>query len=104
MSFLRKLFGVKPKVNLQQLFASEKVLVVDVRTPAEYKQGHVKGATNVPLNKLSANVVKLKGKEPIVLCCASGMRSGQATSLLKSQGFTRVYNGGSWQKVNRMKN
>jgi rhodanese-related sulfurtransferase len=42
---------------------------------------------------------KLDKKTPIITCCASGMRSGSAKNLLKSNGFTQVYNGGSWMTL-----
>lgn len=99
MGFFSKLFG--PKTDWSDLIKNQNAKIVDVRTPAEYKSGHIKGSVNIPLNTLSASTKKLKGTEPIVLCCASGMRSGQAVSILKSQGFTQVYNGGSWHSLNR---
>ncbi|MFL5751844.1 MAG: rhodanese-like domain-containing protein, partial [Bacteroidia bacterium] len=55
---------------------------------------------NIPLDEIAKNIELLKGKQPIIFCCASGMRSSAAASQLKAKGFTEVYNGGSWQKVN----
>ena len=103
MSFFRNLFGLGPKVDMADLIQNRNAYIVDVRTPAEYKTGHVKGSVNIPLHTISGADKKLKGREPIVLCCASGARSSQATSILKSQGLTEVYNGGSWHSVNRHK-
>ncbi len=103
MGFFQKLFGLGPKVDLADIINNQKALIVDVRTPGEFKQGHVKGSINIPLNTIAQADKKLKGKEPIVLCCASGMRSGNATSQLKSKGYSQVFNGGSWNKVNRLK-
>ncbi len=78
----------------------QKVAVVDVRTPMEYSSGHVVGSINIPLNELPNRVNELKGiEDPIVLCCASGMRSGQATQFLAQSGFQNVSNGGSWTDV-----
>lgn len=99
MGFFSKLFG--PKVDWADLIQNQKAKIVDVRTPAEYKSGHIKGSINIPLNTLPASIKKLKSTEPIVLCCASGMRSGQAANMLKTQGFTQVYNGGGWHSLNR---
>ena len=73
--------------------------VVDVRTPGEYAGGHVAGSVNIPLNELPGRIDELKGKENVVLCCASGARSGSATMLLQQQGIECV-NGGSWLDVN----
>jgi phage shock protein E len=60
---------------------------------------------NIPLNELPQAVAKLKkANQPLVLCCASGMRSGQGTAFLKEQGIENVFNGGSWTNVNRIVN
>lgn len=99
MGFFSKLFG--PKHDWADLIQNQKAKIVDVRTPAEFKGGHIKGSINIPLNNIASAQKKLKGKEPIVLCCASGMRSGQATQILKSKGFDAVYNGGGWRSLQR---
>ncbi|HNM27966.1 MAG TPA: rhodanese-like domain-containing protein, partial [Saprospiraceae bacterium] len=53
--------------------------VVDVRTPGEFAGGHVPGSVNIPLNLVPERLEDFrKMKQPIVLCCASGGRSGQA--------------------------
>lgn len=76
--------------------------IVDVRTPEEYLGGHVDGSINIPLFEIMARIEEIKHlKQPIVLCCASGNRSGQATAYL-SQMNLDVYNGGSWYDVNYM--
>ena len=76
---------------------SNDYLVVDVRTRGEYERGNIEGSINIPLNELDASVGELKntGKD-IILCCASGMRSGQACQILAQYGLKNVYNGGSW--------
>jgi phage shock protein E len=77
--------------------------VVDVRTHAEFMGGHVAGAINIPLQELMARVDEFKLlKAPVVLCCASGNRSGMATQVLQAQGVDCV-NGGSWLEVNYYK-
>lgn len=96
MSFLRKIFGLGTKVDVHELIRNGATLI-DVRTPAEYNLGHAKGSTNIPLDKISTKIEKIKQlKKPVVLCCRSGMRSGQATSILKGAGITEAYNGGPW--------
>jgi rhodanese-related sulfurtransferase len=98
MSFLRKLFGLGPKVNHHELLANGAILI-DVRTPAEFKQGNAKGSKNVPLDTIAGKAKKIEQlNKPVVLCCRSGMRSGQATAILKRKGLTEVYNGGPWNK------
>lgn len=98
MSFLRKLLGLGPKINYHELLENGAILI-DVRTPSEYAMGCVPGSKNVPLDKIPNKAKKIeKLNKPIVLCCQSGMRSGQATSILKRHGVQNVYNGGAWNK------
>jgi phage shock protein E len=73
--------------------------IIDVRTPGEYKSGHIKGSVNIPLDTLKGNLSKINKSKPVITCCASGMRSGSAKSLLQSSGYTEVYNGGSWMSL-----
>lgn len=74
--------------------------IIDVRTPGEYMGGHVAGSINIPLQEITARVSEIKAMaQPIVLCCASGNRSGQATAFLKQNGI-ECSNGGSWLEVN----
>lgn len=74
-------------------------IVVDVRSPQEFASGHLEGSINIPVNVIGTKVKELKAKNtPIILCCASGMRSGSATALLKAQGIECV-NGGSWTSL-----
>ncbi len=97
MSILRKVFGLSPKVDYHELIANGARLI-DVRTPAEYSTGKPKGSTNIPLDILGEKIDEIKKmNHPIVLCCASGIRSGKASSMLKSKGI-EAYNGGGWNK------
>ena len=51
--------------------------IIDVRTPAEFMGGNVAGSINIPLNEIQLRVSEIKQiQQPIVLCCASGNRSG----------------------------
>jgi phage shock protein E len=69
--------------------------VVDVRSPAEFKDGSYPGAINIPLMLLPVRMKELEPRDkPIVLFCASGARSGQGARLLKQAGFTDVTNAG----------
>jgi len=98
MSFLRKLFGLGPKADFRALIKEQKAQIIDVRTPAEFKSGHIRNSINVPLGNIQNAGKKIKSDRPIILCCASGMRSGQATRMLKAKGV-EAYNGGSWTSV-----
>lgn len=74
--------------------------IIDVRTPAEFAGGNVKGSINIPLNELPERLDEISGlSQPIVLCCASGARSAHATMFLKNVGI-ECENGGSWVTVN----
>lgn len=97
---IKKLLGIGPKVDLAEVL-SRGATIIDVRTPGEYAGGHLKNSINIPLNNLIANSSKLKKDKPIITCCASGMRSGSAKSMLLSHGFTEVHNGGSWYNLKK---
>ncbi len=74
--------------------------IIDVRTRAEFNGGHVNGSINIPLQEITEHIEEIKTMDqPIVFCCASGGRSGQATHYFKSLGVN-CENGGSWLDVN----
>ncbi|MFN5444657.1 MAG: rhodanese-like domain-containing protein [Crocinitomicaceae bacterium] len=76
--------------------------IIDVRTPAEFMGGHVAGSINIPLSDITTKLDEIKKmNQPIILCCASGGRSGQATMFLKQHGVN-CSNGGSWLDVNSL--
>ncbi len=85
--------------NIEELIKSGKAKIVDVRTPAEFSGGHVEGSLNIPLQELPQRLEEFRQMENIVLCCASGNRSGQAAAFLKNNGIA-CENAGSWLDVN----
>jgi len=96
---IKSLLGIKT-INYAQL-VNDGAIIVDVRTSGEFSAGHIKGSINIPINSLAHNLAKLKAKnKPVITCCASGMRSASAKSILQSNGFSDVYNGGSWYQLN----
>jgi len=95
---LKQLFGFGPKVDYVQL-VKEGAIILDVRSKGEYQGGHIKGSINISVDTLSNNLSKLKKDKPIITCCASGMRSASAKNILKSNGYTEVYNGGGWSSL-----
>lgn len=96
---LKKLFGFGPAINYAEL-VKEGAIILDVRSRGEFAGGHIKGAVNISVDTLRNNLVKLKDKnQPIITCCASGMRSASAKSILLSNGYTQVYNGGGWSSL-----
>lgn len=88
-----------PKVDYAEL-VKQGAVILDVRSKGEYNGGHIQGSINIPVDVLSSNLGKLKDKKkPIITCCASGMRSASARSILKSNGYEVVHNGGGWMSL-----
>lgn len=78
----------------------KEVKVIDVRTPMEFAEGNVEGSINIPINTLEQRVNEiLEFKEPIIICCASGMRSFSAYQFLIQKGCNNLTDGGSWYNV-----
>jgi phage shock protein E len=96
LDLLKNLLGIGPSVDFAKL-KREGAIILDVRTKGEYAGGHIKGSINIPLDQLSGNLKRFPDKDKVIItCCASGMRSGSAKGILKSAGYTNVYNGGGW--------
>lgn len=85
--------------NLEELIRSGSVTIVDVRSKGEFLNGHVKGSINIPLQEIPQRLEQLRGMKDIVLCCASGNRSGQAAAFLEQNSIT-CKNAGSWEDLN----
>lgn len=98
MSIFSQLFGGGPSVDLKSVI-SEGAFLVDVRTPGEFADGHVKGSVNIPLDHITKEIAQFKNKNNVIVFCRSGNRSGMAKSLLEQQGIKNVINGGTWQNV-----
>jgi rhodanese-related sulfurtransferase len=74
--------------------------IIDVRTTGEFSGGHVAGSINIPLQEIHLKTKQvMEMQQPILLCCASGIRSGQAAAFLKSEGI-ECENRGSWLDLN----
>lgn len=68
------------------------VRVVDVRTPAEFAQGHVAGALNIPFDEIGRRAAEIGPREtPILLYCRTGRRSGIAAETLRRLGYSKLY-------------
>ena len=100
MNIFKQLFSGSEPVDLKPIIDAGAVLV-DVRTPGEFAQGHVKGSVNIPLDALPSQLAKLNDKKSIVVFCRSGNRSGQAKAILDQNGFSNVVNGGTWEEVDQ---
>ena len=91
--------GFGNKSNSIQEFKAKGAIIIDVRSKGEFAGGHIQGAKNIPLNEISSNINDIKKlNQPVIACCASGMRSSQATSILKQNGID-VINGGGWKSL-----
>lgn len=87
-------------MNIEKIIKEKRGTIVDVRTPGEFMGGNVPGSINIPLQEIDKRLDEIKNlKAPLVLCCASGGRSGQAHGYLLQKGIECV-NGGSWLDVN----
>lgn len=98
LNFMKSLFGAGTDANYAELVANG-AQIVDVRTEGEYRGGHIPTSVNIPLDQLSRRANELRTDKPVITCCASGMRSASAKSMLLKQGFTEVYNGGGWTSL-----
>ena len=98
---LLSMFGLGDKLESITDFIEKGAVIIDVRTVGEYKEGHIKGSKNIPLDTISSKIEEIKKlNKPVIACCRSGMRSAQATSILKQNGI-EVLNGGGWESLQR---
>lgn len=94
-TFFKKLFK---KTDYKMLVASG-AQIIDVRSENEYKTGHIKGSKNIPLAQIKEQSPKLVALNcTLIVCCASGIRSGKAKSILSAFGI-QTYNGGAWSSL-----
>ena len=90
------------KGNIEDFGAliKEGAQIIDVRSKEEFNGGHIEGSLNIPLQELPRQLIRIKKAKPVIVCCASGVRSSSAKDLLKTQGY-KVSNGGSWTSLER---
>ena len=94
------LTGKKKKEKIRAALENG-AIIVDVRTANEFDSGHFPGSKNIPLHMLPTRLNEIKKwKKPVVVVCASGMRSGQAKVLLTANGV-ETYNAGSWMSLDK---
>jgi len=84
--------GIKGDVLKAKLDAGEQIFLLDVRQPNEFAAGHIEGAVNVPVREMPKMLAKLPQDKnaPVVVVCASAVRSGYATMALSFKGYTNV--------------
>lgn len=98
MNFLKNIFGLGPKVDYADLIING-ATIIDVRSSQEFKSGNPTNSINIPLDQIPSKINKIKKmKEPIIVCCASGMRSSRAKGMIAQAGV-EVHNAGSWRNI-----
>ncbi len=103
MGLFNTLFNANKKQDIERIkeLILAEAIIIDVRSEAEFRSGSAKGAINIPLNELKKNLNKIITlNKPIITVCASGMRSGKATDILKKEGLV-CENGKTWKNVNQ---
>jgi rhodanese-related sulfurtransferase len=86
--------AIEPKALSERIaWADQALVVLDVRTPEEFAEGHLPGAVNIPNAELAARVAELEGAraKDIVVYCRTGKRAGEALGVLGKAGFKRLY-------------
>lgn len=84
-----------PDINqgVKEYSTTDGAVLLDVRTPDEYRQGHIPGSKNVPLQSISKVAGMIDNNStPIFVHCLSGARSRQAAAILKQMGYINVKN------------
>ena len=98
---LLDLLGFGGKSDAVAEFVANGAVIIDVRTVGEFSSGHIQGSKNIPLDTLTSKIQDIKKmNKPVIACCRSGMRSAQATSILKQNGIEAI-NGGGWESLQR---
>jgi phage shock protein E len=78
---------------------SEGATLVDVRSVGEFSHANAPGTLNIPLPELGSRLNEIPKDKPVVVCCASGSRSGMAKLLLLKNGYRNVHNIGNWSNL-----
>ena len=78
-------------------------IIIDVRTAHDFDQGRVKESINIPLDRISINLQRIRQmRRPIIICSDSDYESEKAITFLKSNGVKDIYNGGNWTRMLRV--
>ena len=89
---LTVLVGCGSASSSEETVLTASTVIVDVRTPAEYAEGHVEGSINLDLEsgQFEAELPNLDPAQPYIVYCRSGRRSGVAVEIMKASGFTQI--------------
>jgi rhodanese-related sulfurtransferase len=97
--FLYKWWNSTRIIKMLPELRRQGALEIDVRTNEEFLQSNAAGSINIPINEIGNNLNKIPKNCPIILCCASGSRSGMAKIILLKNGYKNVYNIGNWTNL-----
>lgn len=97
--FAYKWWNSKRVVAMLPEFKKNGAIFVDVRSAGEFASGNATGTINIPLQELGSRLREIPKSAPVVLCCASGTRSGMAKLLLRKKGYLKVHNIGTWSNL-----
>lgn len=88
------MYGIKEvdALGVQRMQAEGEIVLVDVRTEAEFAAGAIAGAKFLPLHMLPLAGDQIPTDKPVVFYCRSGARSAQACAFMTSKGYDKVYN------------
>ena len=100
---LRTFLANRSRLSKDQMMTliDQGAMILDVRTPQEFAQGHAPGSRNIPLDRLANHLDELDRSKHLLVCCASGARSAAAKAMLDKAGFAMVDNAGPWQRLLR---
>ena len=98
MSFWGTFFG-SGKEKIRRAI-TKGAIIIDVRSPYEFDQGHVPQSINIPLDRITLSLDRIRSfTKPIIFCCSNGSRSAQAVALLQQAGFENTLNAGNWESL-----
>jgi rhodanese-related sulfurtransferase len=99
MSWLSDLFGGSGQIKQA---IRQGAVIIDLRTAYDYDQGHIPQAVNIPVDRIKANIGRIKDfRRPVILCCSTGDHCREAGDILRNAGVPSVINGGNWQSLLR---
>ncbi len=106
MNLFRMLFQKTERLSDEELkqMIQNGATLIDVRSPAEFEEGHIPDSRNYPLPQLRQHIEELKAENsPVIAVCRSGRRSGMATKILHADSI-QAYNGGGWKDFQKILN
>lgn len=87
----RSYTGLKTDEALKFIKSNKDVTIIDVRNREEYRQNHIKGARNIPLDQLDKRKETIPKNKPVIIYCQNGGKSARAIRMLELAGFTQLY-------------